>query len=88
MKIYSKLYPKKLLHFINRFKEIKDERHNLISDDNFIQCAAMSLPKGKTFKPHKHFERERFDYDQLVSSAYASGIIDLTNDYSLHHLRI
>ena len=29
------------------------------------------------------FDKEKFDYDQLVSSVYASGIIDLTNDYSL-----
>ena len=26
------------------------------------------------------FDKEKFDYDQLVSSVYASGIIDLTND--------
>ena len=29
------------------------------------------------------FDKEKFDYDQLVSSVYVSGIIDLTNDYSL-----
>ena len=61
MKIYSKINPGKLLHFVNRLSEITDERHNLVSDDNFIQCAAMKLPKGKTYKPHKHFERERLE---------------------------
>tara|TARA_B110000902_G_scaffold259734_1_gene331522 strand:- start:94 stop:504 length:411 start_codon:yes stop_codon:yes gene_type:complete len=61
MKIYSKIKPEVLLHFVNRLSEITDERHNLVSDDNFIQCAAMKLPKGKTFKPHKHFKRERLE---------------------------
>ena len=61
MKIYSKVKPEILLHFINRIDKIINERHNLVSDDNFIQCAAMKLPKGKTFKPHKHFKRERLE---------------------------
>lgn len=58
-KIYSKVEPDKLLHFINRLYDIEGERHNLVGDESFIQCATMKLPKGKTFNPHKHFERER-----------------------------
>lgn len=60
-KIYSKIEPGKLLHFVNRYYDIEGERHNLVDDDGFIQCAAMKLTKGKTFKPHKHFERERLE---------------------------
>ena len=66
MKIYSKVKPEILLHFINRFDEIINERHNLVSDENFIQCAAMKLPKGKTFEPHKHFKREILEEDTIV----------------------
>ena len=45
MKIYSKVKPNVLLHFVNKLSEITSERHNLVSDDNFIQCAAMKLPR-------------------------------------------
>lgn len=58
-KFYSNVEKGKLLHCINRLSDIVNIRENLISDDNFIQCATMKLPKDKTFKPHKHFQRER-----------------------------
>ena len=61
MKIYSKIKSEVFLHFVNNLNEITNERHNLVSDDNFIQCAAMKLPKVKTFEPHKHFKRERLE---------------------------
>lgn len=60
-KIYSKVEPKKLLHLINRLDDIDNERSNVVEDKEFLQCATMKLPKGKTFKPHKHFERERLE---------------------------
>lgn len=56
-KIYSKIN-NELLHFINRKSEIENERNNLVDDNQFIQCSTMKLPKGKYFKPHKHFYRE------------------------------
>lgn len=59
-KIYSKV-DGRLLHLINRLEDIETERHNISSDETYLQCAAMKLPKNKTFKAHKHFERERFE---------------------------
>jgi cupin fold WbuC family metalloprotein len=56
-KINSKINGK-LLHFVKRKSDIKNERENLVSDSEFIQCSSMNLPKGKTFKPHKHFHRK------------------------------
>ncbi len=53
MKIYSKVIPDKLLHIIYRSSEIKG-RTEIIPEDNFIQCAALKMPKNKTFPPHKH----------------------------------
>jgi len=55
-KIYSKIN-NNLLHMVKRKSDIKDERENLSSDLEFLQCSSMNLPKGKTFKPHKHFHR-------------------------------
>lgn len=57
-KIYSKI-DGRLLHFVNRLSEIQTKRNNLVGDEQFIQCSAMRLDNGDTFKPHKHFERER-----------------------------
>ncbi len=58
-KIYSKVEPEKLLHLINRINDVDSERNNLIDNSEFLQCSTMKLNKGKTFKPHKHFLRER-----------------------------
>ncbi len=51
-KIYSRLDPTKLLHMIVR--EIPEGRTNLVPDEQFLQCAALRLPKGTTFRPHRH----------------------------------
>lgn len=53
-KFYSKIEPKILLHIIKRFNDIKPGRENLIEENQFIQCSALNLDKGTTFKPHKH----------------------------------
>jgi cupin fold WbuC family metalloprotein len=34
-------------------------RKDIVSEENFIQCSALNLEKGKTFKPHKHIWKER-----------------------------
>jgi len=57
IKIYSKNDSNKLLHMVNKKSDIKSERENLSSDLQFLQCSSMKLPKGKTFKPHRHFHR-------------------------------
>jgi len=51
-KIYSKQDPTKLLHMIVR--EVEDGRTNLCENGQFLQCAALKLPKGTTFKAHRH----------------------------------
>lgn len=52
-KIYSKINGQ-LLHQIVRSTDITPGRINLSDDGNYLQCAALNLPKGHTFKPHKH----------------------------------
>jgi len=54
MKIYSKIEPGKLLHMVVRKVEIKEGRTNLCPDEQFLQCAALRLKAGDTFKAHKH----------------------------------
>ena len=52
-KIYSKIN-NQLLHQIVRLSDISSGRINISDDSQYIQCAALNLPKGQTFKPHKH----------------------------------
>lgn len=52
-KIYSKKDPNKLLHLVNRFEEITD-RTDVADNKEFLQLATLRMPKGKTFRPHKH----------------------------------
>jgi cupin fold WbuC family metalloprotein len=53
-KIYSKVEPSKLLHIVVRKKDLKPGRVEVVSENNFIQCALLNMEKGKTFQPHKH----------------------------------
>lgn len=56
---YSKVKPNKILHMIFRQEDILSGRKDIVSEENFIQCSALNLEKGKTFKPHKHIWKER-----------------------------
>lgn len=53
-KYYSKIEPEKLLHIVNRLDDIKNERYDIISEDNFLQCSSLKLKNETTFRPHKH----------------------------------
>lgn len=52
--IYSKIEPTKLLHIIVRQQDIPQGRKDLCPADQFLQCASLRFPQGKTFKPHRH----------------------------------
>ena len=71
-KIYSKVDPTKLLHIIWRSgdHERQDQRTDLVPPDNFIQCSALKLPNGKTFRPHKHITRDRHYPEQLAQESW------------------
>ena len=72
-KIYSKVEPDRLLHVIYRFNDfnkINGFRYEIIEPDNFIQCAALKMEKGKTFKPHKHIVKTVTDIDRIAQEAW------------------
>lgn len=68
-KIYSKINGK-LLHQIVRLTDITHGRINLTSDENFLQCASLKLPKGHTFKPHKHNVNLRHDENYIPQESW------------------
>lgn len=58
-KIYSKITPHKLLHMIVRKEDIIAGRQDIVDAEHFIQCSALNLNEGKTFKPHRHIWKDR-----------------------------
>ena len=68
-KIYSKVEPDKLLHFINRLSNING-RNNVVEDNNFIQCATLKMEKGTTFRPHKHIEKNKTFEKQIAQESW------------------
>jgi hypothetical protein len=68
-KIYSKVDPSKLLHIINRLDEIEG-RTEVVPEDNFIQCATLKMPNGKTFNPHKHITKDRHYTEQIAQESW------------------
>jgi hypothetical protein len=69
MKIYSKIDPSKLLHVVNRLEEIEN-RTELVPQQNFIQCASLKMPIGKTFPPHKHITKDRHYSNQIAQESW------------------
>jgi hypothetical protein len=57
--IYSKVDTDKLLHIIVRKEDLTKGRNEVVSENNFIQCAILNMDEGKTFQPHKHIWKER-----------------------------
>ena len=67
--IYSKIEEGRILHLIKRLSEIEQQgvdRVDIVMPQNFIQCSALNLKSGKTFKPHKHICKER-TYDCQIA---------------------
>jgi len=54
----SKKNNNKILHIVLKSKDIKDNRLDLISPDNFLQSAALKFDKGKKFEAHRHLWKE------------------------------
>jgi len=67
--IYSKIDPTKLLHIVNRLDEISG-RQEVVPENNFIQCATLKMEKGKTFRPHKHIEKNRTYEKQIAQESW------------------
>ena len=53
-KIYSRCKPGTLLHMVFRKAEMKAGRLDLVPAEQFLQCSALNLSLGQTFKPHQH----------------------------------
>ena len=68
-KIYSKVEEGKLLHIINRLAEIEG-RTEVVPENNFIQCATLRMPNGKTFPPHKHITKDRHYTEQIAQESW------------------
>jgi len=69
-KIYSRVEPDLLLHVVYRLEDFMEEREEIIAPDQFIQCAALKMDEGKTFRPHKHNVREVTDSDRIAQESW------------------
>ena len=68
-KIYSKI-DGRLLHQIVKIEDITPGRLNLSDDKNYLQCAALNLSQGHTFKPHKHNVNPRHDENYIPQESW------------------
>lgn len=78
MNIYSRIEPTKILHIIVRKRDVQPGRTDIVEPQEFIQCAALRLPKDTTFKAHKHLERTRSElYRPQESWAVITGLVEV-----------
>jgi len=77
-KIYSKVEPSRLLHCVSRFEEISTERKDLCPEEEFIQLSSFKIPKGKTFRPHKHIIHEKITNIAQESWVIMKGEVQVT----------
>ena len=79
MNIYSRITPTQILHIINRKRDIPDGRIDIVDRDQFIQCASIKQPSGKTFEPHRHNMNMRSEvYIPQESWVVISGLVQVT----------
>lgn len=78
MNIYSKIEPTQVLHIITRKRDIQDGRIDLVEPDEFIQCAALKMYAGQTFKAHRHIENIRVTNIAQESWVIISGLVKVT----------
>jgi hypothetical protein len=57
-KIYSNIKPGTLLHIIVNREDFTKGRKDVVSPSEFLQCAILTMPAGKTFMPHRHIWKE------------------------------
>ena len=77
-KIYSKVEPDLLLHIIVRLDDIEDLgedenstfRMDIIPENNFLQCSALHMDSGQTFRPHKHIFKKRTHEKQIAQESW------------------
>lgn len=80
MNIYSKIEPTQIIHIINRKRDIQDGRADLVEPDEFIQCAALKMYGGQTFKAHSHRWRFPVEPTNLIpqeSWVVISGLVQV-----------
>lgn len=80
-KVYSKVNPDKLLHFVHRLHG-NHGRENLISEENYLQCSFMGFKKGTTFNPHKHIEKNRC-FEKIIAQESWLVIKEKLSVYSM-----
>ena len=78
MNIYSRIEPTLLLHIINRARDIQTGRVDLVPPDEYIQCAAIRMDQGKTFKPHHHIKNVKVTTITQESWVVIRGMVQVT----------
>jgi len=71
--IFSRVDEGRILHMVKRLKEVEQQdvfRVDVVPPENFIQCSALNMKKGKTFKPHKHITKERSYKNQIAQESW------------------
>jgi len=78
--IYSKVEKDLLLHFVFRLSDFDRGRENLINQNEYLQCSALQLKAGTTFKPHKHIMRDVMEANKIVQESWhvISGSVKCT----------
>lgn len=87
LKIYSKIIPELLLHTVYRMDDVisrEEERIDISPNEEFLQVASLRLPKGKTFKPHRHiFQKREINITQeswaIISGKVRAILYDIDN---------
>jgi len=56
--IYSKIQPRLVCHLVIRAEDFTSQRIDVTEAYHLLQLALLKLPKGKTFKPHRHIPKK------------------------------
>ena len=69
-KIYSKVDPELITHMVIRSHQIDAGRADLVDSKQSLQCSALNMTEGQTFKPHKHIFRPLLMENYITQEAW------------------
>lgn len=79
MNLYSRIEPTRLLHIIQRKRDIVQGRVDLVDPNELLQIASIRQSKGVTYQPHKHVYK-RLPHEGVTQESWCviSGVVQVT----------
>lgn len=75
--IFSRIQPTTLIGIVFKAEDFRTGRTDIAPTNEFLQCSALQMPEGKTFRPHKHISIEKTTNIAQECWVVIEGIVEI-----------